>query len=139
MGANLETEGARWAAVAWEIAVLSMAVVTSVFAGTLPWLRLDEVPRDAWERKTAFALLVGDAFYEWWAFAHFGDDVGDATWVTTLVVLLSAGVVLAVFLWLRGFELPSLLRWPLVACLGIVQPVLLALSFVGVNGPIPLW
>lgn len=124
---------------AWEIAVLTMAVVTSVLAATVPWLRLDELPRAAWERKTGFAILLGDAFYEWWAFAHFGDEIGDATWVTTLVVLLVAGVVFAGFLWLRGFELPSMLRWPLVAGLGIVQPVLLTLSFVGVNGPIPLW
>lgn len=124
---------------AWEIAVLTMAVVTSALAGTLPWLRKDEVPGDAWVRKTGFAILVGDAFYEWWALAHVGDDKGDPTWLATLCVLMVAGMAYAVFVGVWGYELPAILRWPLVAALGVAEPVMLVLAFVAVNGPIPLW
>lgn len=123
----------------WGLALLTIAVASSVLAVVLPWLRRDEWPADAWERKAGFVLLIGDAFYHWWAFAHAGSDVRDPTWLATLSVLMVGGWTLAAFLVVRGYELPPLVRWPLAGALGVLEPALLVASFVGVHGPVPLY
>lgn len=104
-----------------------MALVATVLAFVVPWLRREGSSQIEWERKPLFAVLLLDAAMSWLFVAYGGGPV-DGNILLSVVLAAAGNLGFGLYLAARGFALPPVLRWSAVGLLGVVEPLLLLLG-----------